>query len=318
MPAKQRALILAAGFGTRMGTIGKTLPKVMWPVFEMSLLEVQVRFARSLGYDDVYVNLHHQASEILERAKSRPALADVTWLVEAPEILDIGGGIHNLARLPGVQYSGELLVLNADQFLWFTPEDLARWRGLRSDWDAILLTWQVSSSAGYNRLDLDPSGRFRGITKNKDLARDLEITTYTGNALVNLSTLAPREGASSFFDSVCPPERTVLTASVSSSGYWDFGTAQRYWESMQKVLRCVCRGDRDDFVEFLKLVSGIDVAKARPELASYNCDVPGLIHLGSGTAAATHPPGVVIAGTASAIGAQPVLEFEGLVQPLTG
>lgn len=317
MQANKRALILAAGFGTRMGEIGKTLPKVMWPVFEMSLLEVQVHFARYLGYDDIYVNLHHQSSEILERVRSRSAFAGVTWLVESPDILDIGGGIHNLARLPAVQYTGELLVLNADQFLWFTPEHIARWRSLQNEWDAILLTWQVNSSAGYNRLDLDPAGRFRGITKNKDLPRDIEITTYTGNALINLSTLAPRDGVSSFFDSVCPPNRKVLTASVSSSDYWDFGTADRYWQSMQKVLRCVCLGEHDDFVEFLKRMKGIDVAKVSADLSSYNCRVPGLIHLGVGAVDEAHPPGVVISGRPVAVGAKAILEFEGIVQPLT-
>jgi len=35
-------LILAAGFGTRMGKIGKKLPKVHGPDFEKSLLELQV------------------------------------------------------------------------------------------------------------------------------------------------------------------------------------------------------------------------------------------------------------------------------------
>lgn len=316
MQAKKRALILAAGFGTRMGEIGKTLPKVMWPVFEMSLLEVQVHFARYLGYNDIYVNLHHQSSEILERVKPRAAFAGVTWLVESPDILDIGGGIHNLARLPSVQYTGELLVLNADQFLWFTPEHIARWRSLHDEWDAILLTWQVNSSAGYNQLDLDPTGRFRGITKNKDLPRDIEITTYTGNALINLSTLTPRAGASSFFDSVCPPQRKVLTASVTSSCYWDFGTADRYWQSMLKVLRSVCHHEHDDFVEFLKSVKGIDVSKVNADLVSYNCHVPGLIHLGGGAVDQAHPPGVIISGRPVAVGSKATLEFEGIVQPL--
>ena len=41
----ENALILAAGAGTRMGEIGKVLPKVLWPVFECSLLELEVLYA---------------------------------------------------------------------------------------------------------------------------------------------------------------------------------------------------------------------------------------------------------------------------------
>ena len=36
------AYILAAGKGTRMGEIGKVVPKPLWPIYEKSLLELQV------------------------------------------------------------------------------------------------------------------------------------------------------------------------------------------------------------------------------------------------------------------------------------
>ena len=53
-----RALILAAGKGTRMGEIGKVLPKVLWPIYERSLLELQVQYAKSLGIKDIYIKNH--------------------------------------------------------------------------------------------------------------------------------------------------------------------------------------------------------------------------------------------------------------------
>ena len=43
------ALILSAGLGTRMGEIGKILPKVLWPIYFKSLLELQIRYCQSLG-----------------------------------------------------------------------------------------------------------------------------------------------------------------------------------------------------------------------------------------------------------------------------
>ena len=90
-------LILAAGFGTRMGSIGQKLPKVLWPVFEKSLLELQVAYARSLGAKRVFINLHHMGEEIERFCQDRAAFEDVTYLWERPEILDIGGAVHNLA-----------------------------------------------------------------------------------------------------------------------------------------------------------------------------------------------------------------------------
>ena len=40
------ALILAAGKGTRMGNVGKILPKVIWPIFEKTILELEVAYAK--------------------------------------------------------------------------------------------------------------------------------------------------------------------------------------------------------------------------------------------------------------------------------
>src|SRR5690606_33794235 len=105
--------------GTRMGEIGKSLPKVLWPIFEKTLLELQVEYAKSIGAKKIYINLHHQKDLILNFTKNKSAFEDVTFLVE-DEILDIGGGIHNLAS--NVGYKGKLLVLNADQF-FLMPKD---------------------------------------------------------------------------------------------------------------------------------------------------------------------------------------------------
>ena len=45
-----KALILSAGFGTRMGEIGKTLPKILWPIFDKSLLELQVLYLKEMPH----------------------------------------------------------------------------------------------------------------------------------------------------------------------------------------------------------------------------------------------------------------------------
>ena len=78
----ENALILAAGAGTRMGEIGKVLPKVLWPVFECSLLELEVLYAQSLGVKNIFINSHYYTKEILEHVKENPTFKNVTILLE--------------------------------------------------------------------------------------------------------------------------------------------------------------------------------------------------------------------------------------------
>ena len=316
MPAKRRCLVLAAGFGTRMGSIGKRLPKVMWPVFEMSLLELQIRFARKLGYDEIFINLHHQADEIRKRTQNNPSFKDVRWLLEKPEILDIGGGIHNLASQADVNYQGELLVLNSDQFLWFNFLELANWKAGAGDWDTLLLTLTVNSTQGYNQVKTDASGRFLGVVPNAQLARNITMETYSGNSVIRLDRLDPTRGPSAFFNSVAPATKNVMTAQLSKGHYWDFGTADRYAKSMNGILDVVRTSEKDDFVAFLQTERALLVNKINQDKKSYGCDVPGLIHLGSGVPDPTHPAGVILAGEPCGTGTQSTLIFESEIQYL--
>ena len=316
MQAKRRCLVLAAGFGTRMGSIGRRLPKVMWPVFEMSLLELQVRFARKLGYEEVFINLHHQADEIHKRTQKNPIFKDVRWLLERPEILDIGGGIHNLASQPDVNYAGELLVLNSDQFLWFNAKELENWKSGAGDWDTLLLTLAVNSSQGYNQVKTDPTGRVLGVVPNSQIERNVAIETYSGNSVVRLDRLDPTPGASAFFNSVASPAKKVMTAQLRKGHYWDFGTAHRYVNSMNGILDVVRKSEEDDFVSFLLSERALFLNKINHDKKSYGCDVPGLIHLGRGVPCVTHPPGVILAGEPCGTGTRSILIFESEVQYL--
>lgn len=316
MPAKRRCLVLAAGFGTRMGSIGRRLPKVLWPVFEMSLLELQVRFARKLGCEEVFINLHHQAEEIRRRTQDNPTFKDVRWLLEQPEILDIGGGIHNLASLPDVNYQGELLVLNSDQFFWFTSTELEQWKQAAGDYDALLLTLAVNSSQGYNQVKTNEHGRFMGVVPNAQLPRDLAMETYSGNSLIRLDRLDRHRGPSAFFVSVAPFEKNIQTAQLKKGHYWDFGTSLRYYKSMNEILNVLRTGEKDDFVSFLQSENAFLKTKFRLPQNSYGCDVPNLIHLGRGVPAADHPAGIVLAGDPVGTGGRACLVFESEVQYL--
>ena len=56
-------LILAAGKGTRMGEIGKKIPKVLWPIFDKTLLEWQILYAKQfVGNAQIYINIFNVVS----------------------------------------------------------------------------------------------------------------------------------------------------------------------------------------------------------------------------------------------------------------
>lgn len=54
-----KALILAAGLGTRISTLFPDIPKAMVPIKEMPLLEHHIKHLKKFGVKKFYINLHH-------------------------------------------------------------------------------------------------------------------------------------------------------------------------------------------------------------------------------------------------------------------
>ncbi len=109
-----RAMILAAGFGTRLRPLTNTVPKALVPVAGRPLIEYGLFWLKAQGVEEVVINLHHLGDKI------RDTLGDGRMyglrIVYSPEepILDTGGGIKKAQPwLDGETF----LVLNCDTIL---------------------------------------------------------------------------------------------------------------------------------------------------------------------------------------------------------
>lgn len=237
-------LILAAGKGTRMGEIGKVLPKVIWPIFNKSILELEVSYAQKFSPKKVFINLYNSKDTILEFAKDKPSFDDVEFIIEK-EALDIGGAIHNLAKK--LNYEGNLLILNSDQFILLSEDKLKEFESTSKNSDATLLVYSVDPKAGYGGLNINDN-MATGLISKEDASTLKSLITYTGMSLIKLDKLKKLPGKSSFFSTVINFEKiNPSTVNVDGCEYWDFGTLKRYKDSLKKL-----KSSNDEFVNFLK------------------------------------------------------------------
>jgi NDP-sugar pyrophosphorylase family protein len=240
-------LILGAGLGTRMGPVGKILPKLLWPVFEKSLLELQVELAKEFSPKKIFINTHYEADKIHSHIETKNI--DVEYIHEE-ELLDIGGGIHNLANK--LNYSGKLLILNGDQFLFFDTDTRMKLLDSADEFVVSLLGLEVEFGSNYNELKC-----VEGLLKNieKPSGDSKNYLTYSGVSLINLEMLNPSSGVSKFFDTVADFKNVdVNVIKPTQLEYCDFGTAKRYLESMRRVLSLEYKEMRN----FLERVNGIN------------------------------------------------------------
>lgn len=242
------AFILAAGMGTRMGEIGKRIPKPLWPIYQKTLLELQIDFCQEMGIGKIFINAHFMSKEIEAFLRGSEKFKDVKLLVENP-LLDSGGAVHNLASSADVNYQGNVLLLNADQFLFFDKniykEALKKLNGSR----ACLFGISVPKEAMYNEIKLE-SDRLIEISKPNG---NQDFVTYSGLGLLKLNGLTPVSGISNFFESVCNFKNEVVTVLMPNDfEYWDFGTAEIYLKSIATIDVYLKNNKKSHFIDFLK------------------------------------------------------------------
>ena len=95
-----KALIFAAGLGTRLKPITDTLPKALVPVAGEPLLQILIEKLKSAGYNEVVINLHHFADKIRDYVANNNSFGiDVQFSDETDLLRETGGGIRHAARL---------------------------------------------------------------------------------------------------------------------------------------------------------------------------------------------------------------------------
>jgi mannose-1-phosphate guanylyltransferase len=108
-----KAMILAAGFGTRLRPLSERKPKPLMPVANRPVILRNMEFLAAHGIRDIVVNTHHHSDQLSEFLRlHRPPGMRVDVRVE-PRILGTGGGIKNTADFwskdPFVVMNGDIL-----------------------------------------------------------------------------------------------------------------------------------------------------------------------------------------------------------------
>ena len=99
-----KAMIFAAGLGTRLKPITDTMPKALVPVCGQPLLYHVITKLVAAGYDDLVVNVHHFPDQIIHYLHSRDFGARIAVSDERDFLRETGGGIR-YAKQPLTDFS---------------------------------------------------------------------------------------------------------------------------------------------------------------------------------------------------------------------
>ena len=182
-----RAMVLAAGLGTRMRPLTDTLPKPLVKVAGKALIDHALDRLADAGVETAVVNVHHMADQIENHLNGRTR-PKIEISDERGELLDTGGGVVKALRRLGEQ---PFLHMNSDT-LWIegvTPNLARLARAVRPGrMDILLLLASTTASIGYEgRGDfaMAPDGRLRRRGE-----REVAPFVYAGAAVLSPAQFA--------------------------------------------------------------------------------------------------------------------------------
>lgn len=106
-------MILAAGLGTRLKPFTDHHPKALAIVNGKSLLQRNIEYLQSFGINDVVVNVHHFADQIIDTVNQHNGWgSDITISDETDEVLETGGGLLRAANY--FKEEQRWILMNAD------------------------------------------------------------------------------------------------------------------------------------------------------------------------------------------------------------
>jgi len=187
MTTPRRAMVLAAGLGTRMRPLTDKLPKPLVPVAGKALLDHVLDRLADAGVETAVVNVHHMADQIERHLQGRTR-PKIVISDERAELLNTGGGVVKALESLGDE---SFFHVNSDT-IWIegVMPNLARLAGTfdSAEMDAMLLMAATATSIGYDgRGDfaMMPNGRLK-----RRAEREVAPFVYAGAAILSPAMFA--------------------------------------------------------------------------------------------------------------------------------
>ena len=239
MALRAKAMILAAGGGTRLYPLTFSVAKPMVPVLNRPVMEHIVGLLRRHGVTDLIANLHHHADQISSYFGNGSSLGVRLEYSREEVILGTAGGAKNVASF----FAGEtFIVIGGDDLADFDLGAMGAFHRARG----ALATMAVSEVASEQVSQLgivvtDGDGRIRSFQEKPRPEDALSRLANTGVYMFEAEILnfIPDRKFFDFGKQVFPLllEKRAPFFAWAASGYWkDIGTPREYLEANMDAL----------------------------------------------------------------------------------
>jgi NDP-sugar pyrophosphorylase family protein len=230
-----KAMILAAGLGTRLRPLTNDRPKALVEIAGRTLLEITLARLRAFGIHEVIINVHHFADKVVDYLRTNRDFGMRIVISREDVLLDTGGGLKKAAwfflEQPGA--SNEPFLLHNVDVL--STIDLRRMAEFHAERRALAtLAVQERKTSRYLLFDssLALSGRRRGEDGRPEMVRAASLVdafAFSGIHIISprLLSILSEEGVFSIITS-------YLRLAAQGEFIQAFRADEYYWRDLGK------------------------------------------------------------------------------------
>jgi mannose-1-phosphate guanylyltransferase len=228
-----KAMILAAGLGTRLRPLTDNKPKALVELGGRTLLEITLERLRSFGVSEVIVNVHHFADLVVEYLRANANFGLRIEVSREDLLLDTGGGLKRAAWFFLESQSDEPFLLhNVDIVSAINLGEMAE----AHKKSAALATLAVQERSSSRQLLFDRQGRLCGRRAGREAADEIARSAENPEplAFAGIHVISPRLLKELTEDGVFSIIGTYLRLAREGEAIRAFRADQYYWRDLGK------------------------------------------------------------------------------------
>lgn len=227
-----KAMVLAAGLGTRLRPLTDHRPKALVEVAGRTMLEISLERLRGFGIRDVIINVHHFPDQILAYLNANRNFGmRIEISREDDLLLDTGGGLKKAAHffLSDGTSAGEPFILHNVDVI--SGIDLSRMVHAHRE-SGALVTLAVQDRDTSRPLLFDQEGQFRGrasVRKDTNRSNAAQALAFCGIHVISprIFSLMTEQGVFSIID-------VYVRLAAAGEKILAFPADEYYWRDLGK------------------------------------------------------------------------------------
>ncbi len=233
-----KALVWAAGFGTRLRPLSNILPKPLFPVVNIPMIDLIFKYLSSWGISDIGINTHYLRELLVPYLKNIHYIN--LFITEEENILGTGGGT---VKFKNFLKDDELFIVHTGDILsTINLYDAIKFHKEHNN----IVTFILVDCKPINHVSILKDGTVVDIANNLGRKEDKSVRNLAGSAITVYSNeflyrLPDREDYFEInpviLDIIQKEPGRVMAYIPDKPYYWrDIGTVQSYWEAHRDIL----------------------------------------------------------------------------------